>query len=390
MAALAVGLLVCFAGGRSETVDTDGGVSAEVPYEESSATESTEVSEADIDAEVVVGGVLQSGVCPIEVTGENGDAMTDEDDYYIYTSLDGVTLTTDVTEIYFLDTLTEAPEEAADISQGKDHSVLCWTEGTVQYIAGDGGVIAGSSCACLFQGYTDVTAIHFDGNFDTSGVTDMFDMFYDCAALTNLNLSGFDTSNVTDMSWMFSGCAALTTLNLSGFDTSKVTDMSGMFSSCESLTKLDLSGWDTSSVTNINRMFMYCFDLQSLDLSSWDTSNVTDMSQLFCCASLTSLDLSNWNTANVTDMSYMFFGCSSLNSLDLSGWDTSNVTDMEHMFGGGCSALTSLNLSGWNTSNVTDMYCMFDSCSALTDFDPSWLDTSNANTTDMYTGTRWE
>ena len=38
-------------------------------------------------------------------------------------------------------------------------------------------------------------------------------MFYNCTALTSLELQHFNTKKVTDMYDMFSGCAALTTIN---------------------------------------------------------------------------------------------------------------------------------------------------------------------------------
>ena len=66
---------------------------------------------------------------------------------------------------------------------------------------------------------------------DTSRVTDMRYMFYNCSSLTKLNLSNFNTENVKDMSGMFSGCSSLTELDLSNFNTKNVTNTSGMFSS---------------------------------------------------------------------------------------------------------------------------------------------------------------
>ncbi|MCD8085766.1 MAG: BspA family leucine-rich repeat surface protein, partial [Clostridiales bacterium] len=161
-------------------------------------------------------------------------------------SLDGLTYKSVITEIRFLNTLKTAPANAADLSEAKDRSVLCWTEGTVQRIAGKGGVVAGRSCKKLFSGYKKVTTISFDGNFDTSRVTDMSSMFDSCIALTSLDLSGFDTSSVTDMSFMFNGCSVLTSLNLSGFNTSCVTSMDAMFQNCTALSSLNLSGFDTS------------------------------------------------------------------------------------------------------------------------------------------------
>ena len=216
---------------------------------------------------------------------------------------------------------------------------------------------------------------------NTSAVTDMSQLFYDCSALTSLDLTGFDTSNVTNMNDMFSGCWDLTSLDLTGFDTSNVTSMNGMFSGCWDLTSLDLTGFDTSNVTSMSNMFSNCLNLTSLDLTGFDTSNVTTMADMFRdCTSLTSLDVSGFDTSNVTDMADMFYGCSALTSLDLSGFDTSNVTDMSNMFIT-CYALTSLDLSGFDTSNVTDMADMFRECHALTSLDLSGFDTSNV--TDM-------
>ena len=169
---------------------------------------------------------------------------------------------------------------------------------------------------------------------NTSKVTDMSYMFYNCG-VTTLDLSGFDTSNVTNMSYMFYWCRSLTSLDVSGLDTSNVTDMSCMFSECGSLTSLDVSSFDTSNVTNMKKMFDECSSLTSLDLSSFDTSNVTDMHGMFReCSSLTSLDLSSFDTSNVTNMASMFGGCSSLSYLNMSKATFGSAERYNHMFNG--------------------------------------------------------
>ena len=173
--------------------------------------------------------------------------------------------------------------------------------------------------------------------FDTSNVTDMSDMFYECSNLTSIIFGdNFDTSNVTSMSEMFNGCNNLTSLNLSNFDTSKVTTMYSMFRNCSGLTSLDLSNFDTSNVTSMNAMFYYCDKLISLDLSSFDTSNVTNMNYMFYnCSGLTSLDLSSFDTSKVTDMNSMFDGCNGLTSITFGLYsDVSNVTSYSYMFDG--------------------------------------------------------
>ena len=51
-------------------------------------------------------------------------------------------------------------------------------------------------------------------NFDTSSVTNMGFMFYDCSSLKELDLSSFDMSSV-DVKWStFSGCKNLQTVYL--------------------------------------------------------------------------------------------------------------------------------------------------------------------------------
>lgn len=87
----------------------------------------------------------------------------------------------------------------------------------------------------LFKGMSDAIYIE-TGDFDTSKVTNMYCMFYECGALTSLDVSKFDISKVTDMSYMFAGCKALITITASEkFVTDKVTDSSGMFNNCTSL-----------------------------------------------------------------------------------------------------------------------------------------------------------
>ena len=195
-------------------------------------------------------------------------------------------------------------------------------------------------------------------------------------------LNDIDTSKVTDMECLFSndkddylyknGISSnkIIKLDLSNWNTSSVTDMSGMFYNCESLEELNISCWDMSNVTDIRWMFQYCESLKELDLSGWDTSSVTDMSGMFySCESLIKLDLSGWDTSNVTDMCDIFCECSSLKELNLSGWDISHVYSASCMFYG-CKSLKKLNLSGLDTSDITDIDDMFDGCKKQ--IIPSW------------------
>ena len=156
---------------------------------------------------------------------------------------------------------------------------------------------------------------------------------FDTSDLKSLDLSNFDTSNVTNMGGMFYQCSSLLSLDLSNLDTPNLKDMSGMFNACSGLTTLDLSSFNTSNVTNMGSLFNNCRKLTTVDLSSFNTSNVTSMSYMFYyCNLLTSLDLSNFDTSNVTNMNYMFYYCYVLETLDISNFDFTKVTSFSSMF----------------------------------------------------------
>ena len=262
----------------------------------------------------------------------------------------------DVGSVTFLDTTADAPEDAWDISEKENGSVLAWVTGQAPaydlYIAGEGGVQAPRYCSYLFAGYLNATSITFGTAFDTSEVTGMDCMFSDCEKLTNLDVHNFDTSQVTNMMGMFSQCSELSSLDVTSFNTSLVFDMNEMFYGCSKLSSLDVNSFDTSQVTAMRGMFFGCSSLTDLDLRSFDTSQVASMSGMFSgCSNLTDLDLRSFDTSQVTSMWEMFSSCGKLKNLDVSSFDTSSVTTMDSMFLG-CDSLTDLDLSSFDFSNV--------------------------------------
>ena len=228
----------------------------------------------------------------------------------------------------------------------------------------------------MFCNCTSLASISIS-ELDTQHVNSTVYMFSNCESLTSLDLSGLDTSNATDMSYMFYNCKSLLSLNLSSFNTSNVRRMECIFAGCKSLASLDLTKVNTSNVYDMDGIFARCESLRSLDLNNFNTTNAEYMTSMFAnCASLTSLDLSNFDTSSTEYMGYMFSGCDSLASLDLSNFDTSNVKNMEYMFHS-CASLSSLDLSKFDTLNVMNMQYMFDGCDSLTSLDLSSFDTPN-------------
>ena len=161
-----------------------------------------------------------------------------------------------------------------------------------------------------------------------------------------------DTSNVTTMNYMFYECSSLT--SISQFDTSNVTNMSYMFSTCSKLTTIPQL--DTSNVTNMSCMFEHCSNLTSIP--QLDTSNVTNMYYIFrSCSSLTSIP--QLDTSNVANMQYMFDGCSVLKTIPQ--LDCSKVTNIGLFGYSGNSSI--VNLGGFKNlgmqkslSNTTGNY----------------------------------
>ena len=249
----------------------------------------------------------------------------------------------------------------------------------------------------LFSSDTKLKNITNIGNLDISKAEALSYVFYECSALTQLDLSNWDTRNIQYMISTFSGCNNLTEINCSRWNTSKVTNIQSMFASCSSiqtipvrdwvvsslgyadnafvnctaLTTLDVSKWDTSNLRATSSMFSNCRSLNTIDVSKWKMNNVTRIDRMFSgCEKLTSLDTSKWNTGKVVDASSAFASCRILPTLDVSKWDTSKMTNISSMFNS-CATLTTLDVSKWDTSNVTNMKSIFSSCPSLTTLDAS-------------------
>ena len=128
----------------------------------------------------------------------------------------------------------------------------------------------------------NVTKVVFDPAFANARTTNCYAWFKGCENLTNKEgIEYLNTSQVTDMHNMFYNCYHLQTTDFSGFDTRKVKDMSCMFYNCSSLKSLDISNFNTSEVTDMRGMFEGCIGLTSLDLSHLNKTKVSIMISMF-------------------------------------------------------------------------------------------------------------
>ena len=233
---------------------------------------------------------------------------------------------------------------------------------------------------------TNVTKVVFDPAFANARPTKCNEWFQNYVNLTSIEgIEYLNTSQVTDMHNMFYNCYHLQTTDFSGFDTRKVKDMSNMFYNCGSLKSLDISNFNTSEVTDMRNMFYHCIGLTSLDLSHFNTSKVSIMISMFqLCSNLLSVNLSGWDTRNVGSMDHMFEKCISLKTLDLSGFDTREKTcAMDDMFNT-CKELTTIFVSdkfavGTRGTGDGTMFLECKKLKGANDFDKNKTGIDNAN-----------
>ena len=133
------------------------------------------------------------------------------------------------------------------------------------YIVSNSVISAPTDCTQLFQSYWNLVEINFN-NFDTSNVTNMNTMFFECSKLTSLDLSSFNTSNVKYMESMFYDCSSLKNLNLGGFNTTNVINLSYLFNGISSVTT-------TINIMNNNISYDYMFKNAATSSDSQITVN---------------------------------------------------------------------------------------------------------------------
>ena len=132
------------------------------------------------------------------------------------------------------------------------------TYDTAILVAGTNDVYDVYKSGTSFEGllYYSINVVEVLGA-NTSGITNMVNMFKNCAGLTTVSI--FDTSDVTTIRSMFHNCPSLTTVPL--FNTYNVTDMGYMFEFDRALTEIPL--FDTTNVTTMDYMCHFCSNVET-------------------------------------------------------------------------------------------------------------------------------
>ena len=170
--------------------------------------------------------------------------------------------------------------------------------------------------------YYDKVARPFGDNQMVFFITksNSYDRVWKYACAEKVVIAEFDESfaafKALDLSTWFSGFKSLKKIvGMQYLDTSEAQLMVEMFSECEALEELDLSNFNTDKVFNMLSMFYRMSSIKELDLSSFNTSNVEQMRYLF-------KHDKNLKTIYVTDAfstervgnsdNEMFYGCVNL------------------------------------------------------------------------------
>lgn len=114
--------------------------------------------------------------------------------------------------------------------------------------------IDGNSCRFMFANYP----LEEIPQIDTSNVTDMLYMFYNCKNIKEIPV--LNTANVTFMSFMFSGCSNL--IKIPTLNTINVKIFEETFRNCSKLTTVPLL--KANSVNYIYGAFTYCYELTTI------------------------------------------------------------------------------------------------------------------------------
>ena len=140
-------------------------------------------------------------------------------------------------------------------------------------------------------------------------------------------------------------------------DTTGVTNMSNMFSGCDLLNEVIPANLITSSVTDTTSMFMNCHFLRSVP--AFDLSNAANCTWMFAYSGLRTCP--TFDLSSTRNTSNMFLECP-LNPIP--AFDLSEVYYCGHMFKGNQSATS---IPDFDLSNSSEIMYMFAGCNRVTE-----------------------
>ena len=182
--------------------------------------------------------------------------------YYDYaTTIEAITNASGSTKVViYKGTAGELGKVGTSSPSGIIGAIMSNSNAQFSFVVPEGAniVLSGDDCENMFAGLNNLISADLRG-FNTSSVTNMSAMFWNCPELISLNITNFITNNVTRMDNMFVACYKLTTIDVSSFNTGKVEYMDRMFAACTELTTIYAAAganWKTSVLKSSVEMFL--------------------------------------------------------------------------------------------------------------------------------------
>ena len=154
----------------------------------------------------------------------------------------------------------------------------------------------------LFENCSNLKELDLS-TWDTSNVKYVTYAFRGCSSLETLKLP--ESLNIDTGQYLFKDCSSLTSITTSSIKTYSVTNMEQMFANCSAITELDLSSWNIRNLSSygVRGMFSGCTSLQTLNISGWDISNATDRWDMFSgCENLTTIYCYGCNSSTISKL----------------------------------------------------------------------------------------
>ena len=195
-------------------------------------------------------------------------------------------------------TATTAAEGKSDDEEGQiwfkfDNDVNSPTYGSVLYYTDANVIYLPIDCSNFFSGlsYSEFDELDLSG-FDFSKVKNISCMFLNSAVIKSIKFPTIEELKVNKCNGVFQGCKALESLDLSWLDTSEVTDLSYMFYDCQVITEIitDPAKFTTSSeLTTVDRFLARCGFLKGFG-TRYDIDNgIINLSGFGECPKLTEM-----------------------------------------------------------------------------------------------------
>ncbi len=211
----------------------------------------------------------------------------------------------------------------------------------------------------MFEGCQHMTEIDLSGIQSTKAESFRY-MFSDCSHLQSVDMTGIETGNVTTFYKMFAYCEDLTQIKgSSSWDFSSAESVERMFYDCYALSSVDMTFNFSDSLSTMYRMFRSCEGLEAIDFTGADFSGVTTIKECFKgCENLTTIGGTFNFSSALTDASSFLYHCDVLQEIDLSASDFSSASTGSMLYGTGelMHILTPYKTGSSSISMVNTLY----------------------------------